>query len=544
MGVAHDYATAVMWRGKVEMEPVNFVPDWSDRPRKEKFYPGAPVFRLPDGDFPASASLDQGLFGPGGDGEFTLPLLGGMLRDSYGYTGRRLAVQANTDLASLPLYPHANFSRGTASGGGLYPVSVYWVSGPSGPMTPGIYHYSPPRHAMARLLAGDVSGEVRDALRTDGGELGTDTDQFLVLGIKFWQNSFKYNSFSYHAVTMDVGTVVQTWRMWARARGLRIGPLMWFDEAGLAGLLGITPREEGLFAVVPLRWRGAAGRPARPLTGHRATVRHQDQEKSRRLLAFDTLDRLQAATLTGAADRPAATALEAAAVRAVEPGGERRALPEPTPLTVDVRRALRERRSSFGRFDAREPLDAAKLHAVLRASRAGGEFESDVTRPGSPSLVAWYVFVNHVTGIEPGTYAYDPVAGELRLVRPGPPGAFLQANYFLSNYNLEQTGAVIVPAMRTLDVLDAVGDRGYRLVGAVIGATAQAFYTAAAAAGTGCGVALGFEAVAYAEELGLGPRGERPLLIMMVGDEVPGSADFRFEVTTAQDPMAVGEEAR
>jgi SagB-type dehydrogenase family enzyme len=538
MGVAHDYATAVMRRGKVAMEPVDFVPDWSDRPRKMKFYPGTRVFRLPDGDFPASASLEEGLYGPGGDGEFTLPLLGGMLRDSYGFTGRRLAVQANTDLGSLPLYRHANFSRGTASGGGLYPVSVYWVTGPSGPLTPGVYHYMPPRHAMSRLLAGDVSGEVREALLDPEGELGSDTDQFLVLGIKFWQNSFKYNSFSFHAVSMDVGTVVQTWRMWAAARGLRVGPVLWFDEERLAELLGVTMREEGIFAVVPLRWAGGAGRPA---PAERAAVAHRDQEVSRRLLTFEWLEKIIEATAAGATERPAPGALRCAAVRPVEPGGQRQPLPDPVELAVDVRGALRHRRSSFGRFEARVPMDAARLHAVLRAGHAGASLPSDVTAAGDAPLVSWYVFVNHVAGVAPGTYAYDPAAGDLRLLKAGAPGEFLQANYFLSNYNLEQAGAVVVPAMRTLDVLDAVGDRGYRLVGAVIGATAQAVYTAAAAAGTGCGVALGFEAVAYAEYLELAARGERPLLIMMVGNEVPGSADFHYGITPAGDAAVAGE---
>lgn len=67
---------------------------------------------MPDGGCAEDATLGQGLFGPSGTGAFTLPLLGAMLRDSYGLTGRRLAVQANTDLGSLPFYSHANWSRG------------------------------------------------------------------------------------------------------------------------------------------------------------------------------------------------------------------------------------------------------------------------------------------------------------------------------------------------------------------------------------------------------------------------------------------------
>ncbi len=75
---------------------------------------------------------------------------------------------------------------------------------------------------MQRLLTGDVSGRVRDALGE--GAPGAGTDQYLVLGIKYWQNSFKYNSFSFHAVSMDLGACVQTWRMWAAARGLAVEP--------------------------------------------------------------------------------------------------------------------------------------------------------------------------------------------------------------------------------------------------------------------------------------------------------------------------------
>ncbi len=64
-------------------------------------------------------------------------------------------------------------------------------------------------------------------------------------------------------------------------------------------------------------------------------------------------------------------------------------------------------------------------------------------------------------GVEPGAYVHDPEAGDLRLVEPGPQGAFLQETYFLANYNLEQAGAVLVPTVRTTAVLDAVGAVSY-----------------------------------------------------------------------------------
>ncbi|GLV96518.1 SagB family peptide dehydrogenase [Streptomyces lavendulae] len=521
MGYAHDYASAIMYRGRIPMEPVDFVPDWADRPRKAKFYPDAETLPLPD---PAG--------GPRPAPGFTLPLLSGMLQDSYGLTGRRLGVQANTDLAALPHYTQANWSRGTASGGGLYPVGVYWAAGAGGPLAPGVYHYAPHQHGLRRLLIGDVTGEVRAAL----GAGPDGCTQYLVLGVKYWQNSFKYNSFSFHAVSMDVGALIQTWRLWARAYGLRIAPALWFDEERLARLLGVVPEEEGIFAVLPLEWEGDGSRtlaapPAAPSTAPLAAppaVRLRDSERSRTVLGFETLHRIHAATLGRADERPAPGALDAAA--ALPPrGGQGIPLPPPDVAPLEPAAALRARRSSFGRFDAGRPVTPGQLAAALAdcaATRVGSEAE----RPEGPPLTCLYAFVNHVEGIAPGSYAYDPAAHALRLVVAGPPGSFLQENYFLSNYNLEQAAAVLVPTVRTTAVLDAVGDRGYRLVGAAVGAVAQTFYATAAAHGLGAGVALGFDNVSYAERLGLEDTDEAPLLIMLLGHERPRPADFRHEI--------------
>ncbi|MZE78313.1 nitroreductase, partial [Streptomyces sp. SID5475] len=66
MGYAQEYATAIMHRGRVPMDPADFVPDWADGPRKAKFYPGADSLPLPASGYPAAACLDRGLAALGG----------------------------------------------------------------------------------------------------------------------------------------------------------------------------------------------------------------------------------------------------------------------------------------------------------------------------------------------------------------------------------------------------------------------------------------------------------------------------------------------
>ncbi|UED87397.1 nitroreductase family protein [Streptomyces profundus] len=534
MGYARDYATAIMHRGRVPMEPVDYVPNWADGPRKTKHYPGTERLPLPAGPaYPAEATVERGLLAPPEPADpeepaaFDLGTLSGLLRDSYGLVGRRLGVQANTDLGALPFYPMANWSRGTASGGGLYPVSVYWVSGAGGPVPPGVHYYSARHHAMRRLLTGDVSGVVREAL--GDGAPGQPTDQYLVLGIKYWQNAFKYNSFSFHAVSMDLGALLGTWRMWAGARGLPLEPALWFDEERLAGLLGVRGTEEGVFAVVPLPWAGAPSEAQ--AEAPEVSVAHRDQERSRTVLSFEALTAMQETTSAEASRRPRAGALAPAAALSPPAEWPARPLPARAPLEAAVRGALRGRRSSFGRFAAERPLAGGALSACLAAALAGSRLGGDAADAGADGLVKLYAFVNHVDGVAPGVYAYTPGEdAELRQVTDEPPGPFLQKNYFLANYNLERAGAVLVPTVRTHAVLDAVGDRGYRLVNALIGGVAQATYTAASALDVGCGVALGFDNISYRERLDLLDTDEAPLLIMMLGHERPDPSDFRFEI--------------
>ncbi|MEK8169117.1 hypothetical protein NKH77_02640 [Streptomyces sp. M19] len=193
-------------------------------------------------------------------------------------------------------------------------------------------------------------------------------------------------------------------------------------------------------------------------------MRRADQESSRRVLAFEALTRMHRATREGAADRPrparspppacgrtrrTPSARARVAARARADGGIR---------TDRVARAAQQLRPVRGP----PPDHPGTVGGLLAAARTGARLDTDVTgtTDGGLEPVRLYVFVNHVDGLAPGAYAYDPAAHALHPVIEGPPGELLQRAYFLANYNLEQAAVVVVPAVRTTAVLDAVGDRG------------------------------------------------------------------------------------
>ncbi len=156
MSTTTEYVEAVVRRARTPMAPLDWETDWHDQPLRHKVYRDVHRLPLPAGLTPVTASLGSALGSPDPGGVSTLEGLAEMLRHSYGLLERRLRVTGNDDNDRRYWAQNATWARATASGGGLYPLEIYWVTGGDGPVQPGVYHYSSPHHAMQRLLAGDV----------------------------------------------------------------------------------------------------------------------------------------------------------------------------------------------------------------------------------------------------------------------------------------------------------------------------------------------------------------------------------------------------
>ena len=478
MGYAHEYAHAILHRGRVPMEPTDFVPNWADRPRKGKYYPrrrgvrrcpapGPAVHRRPDR--PAAGQA------PGRHGTPARPASpcrcsAAMLRDSYGLIGRRLGVQANTDLAGAAASTPTPTGRGARRPAAGSTRSASTGSPGRRPAHPGRLLLRRPPARRTAAAAGRRRHRPRCARRRSARRQAPDTDQFLLLGVKYWQNSFKYNSFSLprgHAWTS--APLLQTWRIWARARGLR-------RRAGAVvrrARLSRTARRDAARRRASSRSSRCAGtgrRRRRTRPAHRPPAHRPVRPAPRPRTLPDAAglrrrDRACTPRPGRAADRPRPGAL-AAAGRAARAGRRRprRRCPRPaarrTPVCAGrcATGAAASAASTAGR-----PVTAAELVRGAGRLRRGRALAGDTDRPATCRLARLYVFVNHVEGVAPGATRTTRTAA----TAPGRPRAaratFLQRNYFLANYNLEQAGAVLVPTVRTTAVLDAVGDRGYRL---------------------------------------------------------------------------------
>jgi SagB-type dehydrogenase family enzyme len=547
--VVSDYVESVFRRGREPMEPVGFSPDWADQPSRHKTYLGVRRFPLPPGaGLPLSGAAEVLFREPPADQgpPWTTDALAALLRLSCGVLDRRLRVSWNQDSHVRVLYPEALWGRGAASGGGMYPLEVYWVAGPGGPLTPGVYHYASAHHSFERLLAGDLTDEVRAACKSGAGTgagTGTGTgsgeaDGFLVVTVRFWKNSFKYNSFCYHVVTQDAGALLGTWELIARGMGRRLTRVLWFDDGRLNRLLGLETDQESALAVVPLQFGPSADRaadtarsaPSSDAVDRGDLIDRPSFERSARPRTYEQIQQVHRAVLADRRERP-----EPAVARSVVPlppaGGEEVGLPEPLTgqLGRDVGETLRSRRTSFGSFTRSRPLRLDELGTVLAGTVSGQRYLSDVV-PDDVGLTGLYVLANRIAGLPSGTYRYDGGGHRLQVVHQMALAEKLQRSYYLSNYNLEQVGAVLAISGRWRSTLDAYGSRGYRVLNCEVGARAQTAYTAAAALGVGCGAVLGFDNIAIDEAVGLGDGDERTFLFVLLGHERADSADFDYRL--------------
>ncbi len=510
--MALDYARRMFERQRVPLPPPGFRVDWDDQPFRHTFYRDAPKVPLPA---PFDVPVPGGVLGSvdrARTDDRCDPSLGELATAlaCYTVTGRRTSPDWNDDSARRLRSDLAVWSRPTASGGGMYPVESYLVAGPGAVLPCGVYHYDTAHHALDRLSTRDRS----DAL---AGASGVRAPLYLVATLRFWKNSFKYNSFSYHVVTQDTGALLGSWRMVLGAFGHTPRPVLWFDEAPVGAAVGVDGRTEAPFAVVPLGERADAASPG--ASAQPPTAPPRVWERSRRVRSFDMVERVHAATLVGDAPRPSP---EAGAEGTADP------LPDdvpsvplpPVPSAADgdgLERALRTRRSGFGVMSARPDLGAGELGRVLSAAERIGHCATDVAPSPRPRpWVRLRVLANSVEGLEQRAYAYD---GDSHRLLSGPSVDFadLQRHYALTNYDLRQCAAVVVVCGRLEPLVAAYGARGYRMLSIEVGQAAQSAYLAATEADLAIGAVLGLDNEAIDTMLGVSGSDERSMLFLLLG---------------------------
>ncbi|MER7000319.1 nitroreductase family protein [Streptomyces sp. NPDC000410] len=520
--VTLDYVDAVHQRVRQPMQPPGFTPDWADRPLPHTHHPGAERIALP---FPADLAppfpADRAMRTGTGQGVLGLDELAADLQAAIGIAARRCHVDWDTAVEEMTSPRSARWGRGSASGGGTYPLEVYWSAGPSAPVPAGIYHYATGLHAMERLSSQDPTATVHAALGPGAADLG---DQFLLCTVRLWKNSFKYHNLAYHLATLDLGAFTGSWGLLCRDRDIAHHRRLWFDESALNGLLGLDPDQESVHAVLPLPW-GTSRRWTAPTAPVPGAARPPHHERSRTVRDFP----LARAVLRATADAPvtAPVAAPAHTSRMTDPSDSTRHVPLPRrahPLLAGrAAETLARRTSAFGRFDGARPLEADLLGAVIHEALTTDPAPSANGEP--VGLTGIHVVARRVTGLEPALYAYHGGDRHTLTRAPGDGlSAVTQELYGMDNYAVSHAAAMLVLDWHPEQAVSTYGPRAYRAANVEAGAVVQRAHLAATALGLASGIVLGLDAVALDEALGLPGKGRRSQVYLFLGHPQAGAA--------------------
>jgi SagB-type dehydrogenase family enzyme len=372
--------------------------------------------------------------------------------------------------------PRRLYFRTAASAGNLHPLETYLVCGDLPGLDAGLYHFAPDVFGLERLRGGDyrefLAGAAVDS------QLSTAPAALVVTGIP-WRTAWKYGERGWRHIYWDLGTMMANLLAVAEAHGVRVRLLFGFRDAALCRLLGIDGTTEFPLVVITLNT---------DVLLDLATDVHRSAETeplqlettplSRAPIDFPLITAAQQAGCLESFDqvhewRAASTALSATAA-VTSPTTPLAGATEPIEVVILRRGSTRSMRHEV------VPADLL-VRGMACATRP---VPVDAV-PTGRTLLAYQLSVHAVDGIPPGHY--DLPGSELRLRQRL---SREQTRAIATHLCLDQalggdsayTAFVCTPLNEVLDVL---GDRGYRVVQAEAGIVVGRLQLAAFALGYG-----------------------------------------------------------
>ena len=368
--------------------------DWATQPNPFRTYSGAPLIRLP------LAGSDQtppavSLFGarPVSPQAFTLESVGLFFELSLGLSARK-------EMGDTGWYLRMN-----PSSGNLHPTEAYamvpaWDGLPGGA---GVYHYAVLQHALEQRASWPP-----DAMADAAGF-------YVGLTSITWREAWKYGERAFRYCQHDVGHALAALRFAAAALGWRVRLMTEYDDAQIAGLLGVDRAEdyadaeretpEVLVQVTVNESKSlsrlSAATKAREWFGraNRLSVAH---------VRWPVIDKAIASS-----ERTAASVARAKDFKAGDWFGW--APPTPPACGHSAGLLIRRRRSAVD-FDGSTGVSREIFLAIL---------DTTLPRASSPPFDAWpfaprlhlIVFVHRVTGLEKGLYLWLRAPADAAILR-------------------------------------------------------------------------------------------------------------------------------
>jgi len=130
--------------------------------------------------------------------------------------------------------------RAAPSGGGLYPLEIYFHATHVTELAQGLYHYSPGKNEVRLLRAGDQSQRIAEGLVQFQNTAAYDSSAVFFLTAIFERSTFKYGTRGYRFIFLEAGHVAQNLNLVATGLGLGCLNIGGYYDRHVDDLLGLN----------------------------------------------------------------------------------------------------------------------------------------------------------------------------------------------------------------------------------------------------------------------------------------------------------------
>jgi SagB-type dehydrogenase family enzyme len=488
--------------------------DWEDAPLKHKLYRGLPVF-------PLSPEIPLTLEGMELPSKADLTRIGHFLWYVFGLAQFSQSYPAANTLGQTA-GPLQMYRRFVPSGGGLYPNELY-VYLKTKEIPAGVYHYDSAHHRLTMLREGDFDSYLKKAL-------GNRCDLSACFGAVFissvfWKNFFKYNNFSYRLQGLDTGVLIGQLLEVAKRFGFASRVYFQFLDRAVNHLLGLSDKEESVYAVIPLSTELEITRfavdndrtknvIAAELCRELPAVRHDHYERSRKVKEFPMIIKMNEASMMDSSE----SFRQIGIVEKIHNGIQMAYMPRVERLLYDLASICRKRYSPDTDF-VLSRVPKPQLAFLLQDAMASFSYRNDLENPHEKCepRVSLYACLYNVEGVPNGAYRYDSAIHALSRILPGDHRLRLQQGMSLDNVNLFQVPLCLHVAGDNDYLKTALGYRGYRIQQMEAGMLVQRLLLTASAIGMGGRPLLGFKASFCDEIYKMALQGKTSLIQIPIG---------------------------
>jgi SagB-type dehydrogenase family enzyme len=473
-----------------------FRPDLDNQPRPDKQYvdvPTAPLGGIRPPQAPALATIATSRADPLADAQQPAPA--GLDREALA----SICYEASGVLNEVEANGRTVRYRAASCTGKLYHVDCYVVVGDVDGLDAGVYHFDPASWTFDVLRTGDYRGTLAAATGDSedaGGDASppasaavpetgvADAPATVVATSTWWRNAWKYRERTYRHAFWDTGTVLANLLATAHALDYRASVVAAFADDPVATLLGVDPDDEAPIALAPVGSGAPAPDPLSVDALSLAVEPYSENPGNFPVIADAwRASRLDEREVTDWRER-----VPASIGRRAPGDGERVPLDPVDHETASARplaNVIRRRRSC--REFARRPLSRRQLATILDRATRGVPADYNDGDASGLQFNDVFLLVNDVEGVRDGSFQYHPAANELERLGENPSGT--QTRLAIGQ-DWAGDAHVNVYLLADVDaVVDALGDRGYRLAqleaGVVLGRLYLATYAHRDLGGTG-----------------------------------------------------------